>query len=104
MSKLDKLDRLLRAAASSGQVMREEPPFGFETRVLAQWRARGSGNNRDVAGFALFVRRVAIGALIVAAAASGDAFWELKQNEELDEPTTSADALVDSVIEAGTWQ
>lgn len=105
MSKLDpELNRLFRAAASSGAVVPEEPPFGFATRVVAQWRAERSSDKGDPRVFASFVRRIAIGAVIVAAAAGGDAFWQLKQNEELDEPTMNAYALTDSLIEAGTWQ
>lgn len=105
MSKLDpELDRLLRAAAGPREIVAEEPPFGFETRVVAQWHAQRSVQECDASGFATLVRKVAIGAVIVAAAASGDAVWQLKQNEELDEPTTNAYALADSMIAPGTWQ
>ena len=105
MSRLDsELARLLRAAAAGQGDRAEEPPFGFETRVVAEWRALRSAANADPWGLAALVRQVALGAIIVAAAAGGGAFWQLKQNEELNEPTTSAYALADSVIEAGTWQ
>lgn len=105
MGKLDsELDRLLRAAAVSAGPVREEAPFGFDTRLVALWRSRGSVNNDGVWDFAAFVGRIAIGAIIVAAAASGGAIWQLKENEDLDEPVTNVYAMADSVIEAGTWQ
>ena len=40
MGKVDAdLDRLLRAAAASAQPELTQAPFGFETRVVALWRA-----------------------------------------------------------------
>lgn len=36
----DPLSRLLSAAAKAEQPAEEPIPFGFETRVLAQWRKR----------------------------------------------------------------
>lgn len=105
MGKLDsELDRLLRAVAVPAEPEREEAPFGFDTRVVALWRSQGSVKNGGAWDFSTFVGRVAIGAIIVAAAASGGAIWQLKENEDLDEPVTNAYALADSVIEAGTWQ
>ena len=103
MVKRNDLDRLLRAAAGDGAEPPEQAPFGFDTRVVARWRARGSENGEAWDLINLF-RRIAFGATVVAAFAGAGAFWQLKQNDELDEPVTNAYAMADSVIEAGTWQ
>jgi len=105
MGKLDsQVDRLLRAAAAPPEASREEAPLGFDTRVVALWQSQRSVKNGEAWNLAAFAGRIAIGATIVAAAASGGAIWQLKENEDLDEPVTNAYALADSVIEAGTWQ
>jgi len=105
MGRLDsELERLLRAAAAAAEASREEAPFGFDTRVVALWQSQRSVKNGEAWSLAAFAGRIAIGATIVAAAASGGAIWQLKENEDLDEPVTNAYALADSVIEAGTWQ
>ncbi|MDQ3118081.1 MAG: hypothetical protein M3Q89_00695 [Verrucomicrobiota bacterium] len=96
------LDRLLRAARA-GVDERDQAPFGFETRVVARWRDARPQNGAAWELGRLF-RRIALGATIVASFASAGAFWQLKQNDELDEPEANAYALADSLIEAGTWQ
>ncbi|MDQ6764978.1 MAG: hypothetical protein M3Z22_02605 [Verrucomicrobiota bacterium] len=105
MAKLDsELDRLLRAASMGAKAERVEAPFGFDTRVVSRWRAERTSGEGDLWGFPAFVRRVALTALVIGTAASGAAFWQLKQNDDLDEPTANAYALADNVIEAGAWQ
>ena len=50
MSDLDpKLARLLRAAGQNGHETSAEMPFGFDTRVVALWRA-GTGNGLNGLG------------------------------------------------------
>ncbi|MBO0694658.1 MAG: hypothetical protein J2P56_01010, partial [Verrucomicrobia bacterium] len=49
------LDRLLRSAAEPGDEAPVEMPFGFDTRVVALWRAMGVKPN----GVAALLRRVA---------------------------------------------
>jgi hypothetical protein len=98
------IDRLLRAAAASTRSDGTEAPLGFETRVVALWRARRAEKGVDFWQFARVFRRVALGAAIFTAFASAGAFWQFQQNNELDEPTTSAYAIADTAIEAGAWQ
>jgi hypothetical protein len=90
----NKLDRLLRSAAQLSDEP-ETPPFGFETRVVALWRATANKPN----GVARLVRRVALlsGAVLVASTAA--AFWELKQSSEIGDSTTNEFAIADSTIE-----
>ncbi len=96
----DELDRLLRAAARA-EAPGAEMPFGFDTRVLA--RARGyAPSNGGV--LAVFLRRIAVAALLVGACAGSAAWWQLQQVEEIDSPTATAYAMADRVIEAGSWQ
>lgn len=97
------LDRLLRAAAN-----RDDPaataPFGFDTRVVAQWRAtreQGGGFARE---FAAVLRRIAVGAAMVTVVATIGAYWQLSENEDAAEPLTNAYALADNAIESGLFQ
>ena len=50
------IDRLLRSAAKTGDEAPAEMPFGFDTRVVALWRALGVKPN----GIASLLRRVAL--------------------------------------------
>lgn len=97
------LDRLFRSAASVPNELSDEMPFGFDTRVLANWRAVRS-NGGDVWRFARVLRRLAMSAVVVAICAGSGAWWQFRQNDELDSPTTNAYAIADSVIESSTWQ
>jgi hypothetical protein len=56
------LRRLLAAAAQAPEERRESPPFGFETAILAGWRAK-----REEGEFALLLR-IFRGAMIAAVA------------------------------------
>jgi hypothetical protein len=56
------LQRLINAAAKTVPEV-ATPPFGLETRVLAQWRA-GSADDESVSLFA-FLRRATLGAGLV---------------------------------------
>ena len=106
MDKRDEpIDRLLRAAAAcSAESEAAEAPFGFDTRVVAHWRAQRSERGADFWDFARVFRRVAASAAIVTACAGAGAVWQLQQNNDFDEPTTSAYAIADNAIEAGGWQ
>ncbi len=105
MDKRDtKLDRLLRGAAASAETSLSEMPFGFETRVLAHWRAERSKNGTAFWEMARIFRRIALGAAIIALCASSAAYWQFEQNDELDEPASNAYAIADSAIEIGAFQ
>ncbi|MGZ5538495.1 MAG: hypothetical protein ACXWG0_08205 [Chthoniobacterales bacterium] len=102
---MSNLDRLLRAAsAAKSDSTPEEAPFGFETRVVANWHAQRSGNGNGSREFARFFKRVAAVAIVITACASAGAFWQLQQNDEIDEATGGAYAMTDSAIEANTLQ
>ncbi len=87
-----KIDRLLRAAALS----REEAPFGFDTRVVALWRAKEKAASL---GLARLVRRVALIAVAVAVVAAAGAYRETGQSRESSEPLANEFAIADSVIQ-----
>ena len=93
------LDRLLRAAANTGDEVAPEMPLGFDTRVLA--RARGeAAKNGELWEFVRLFRRVATVASIVALCAGAAAFWQFRDSEDLDETTANAYAMADNVIDA----
>jgi hypothetical protein len=95
------LDRLLRAAAASPEAAPIETPFGFETRVVATWRALRSRNGNGRA-LTWMLRRVVAGALLLTLCAGAGAYWQFSENSELAEPTANAYAIADTLIEAGT--
>lgn len=91
------LDRLLRSASKVPDETPLETPFGFDTRVVALWRA-GSPNGNY--GLARLVRRVAVlalGAIIVSSVA---AVYEMKQARENNELDANEYAIADSAIES----
>ena len=61
------LQRLLRAAAETVSDQPDEMPFGFDTRILADWRA---GLARDFVDVGRLLRRVVLLSLAVIALAS----------------------------------
>jgi hypothetical protein len=100
----EKLERLFRAArAGAEQEVKIEAPFGFATRVVANWRANGNGSKRaEVAELLRLVRRVTVAAAIVTLLASGAAWWQLEAPEDAaQEPFTNVYAFADTAIESG---
>jgi len=97
------LDKLFRAAASVPNESSDEMPFGFDTRVLANWRT-SRNNGADLWFAARIFRRVVLSAVVVTLCAGSAAWWQLRENEELESPTIDAYAIADNAIEAGTWQ
>jgi hypothetical protein len=98
------IDRLLRAAASAPAQEAAEIPFGFDTRVVALWRAQRAEKGADFWQFARIFRRVALSAAVFTVFAGAAAFWQFQQNSYFDEPDASAYAIADTAIEAGAWQ
>ena len=92
--KNDKIDRLLRSAAQAG----EEPaamPFGFDTRVVALWRAatpNGDGVMRLLRGVAVLSTAVIVISTIAAVR-------EANQSREIRESLTNEFAIADSAIQ-----
>ena len=89
------LQRLLRAAAETVRDQPSEMPFGFETRVLADWRA---GLTRDFVDVGRLLRRVVLLSLAVIALASAGTYHELRQSDDSDESSDDEYAIVDSAI------
>ena len=96
--------RLFRAAAEARDDAPAEMPFGFDTRVLAAARGEAPASTGEAWEFVRLFRRIATAATIVALCAGAAAFWQLRENDELDEPTANAYAMADTMIEAASWQ
>jgi hypothetical protein len=90
-----KLGRLLRSAAQAREDISPEAPFGFDTRVVALWRASKPGSN----GLGRFLRRVSITAAGVIVMASAAAFYEVQQDGDDDDAYGSEFAIADSAIQ-----
>jgi len=90
-----KIDRLLRSGA---QVREEVPgamPFGFDTRVVALWRAGAPRAN----GVMALLRRVAVLSAVVIVISTVAAVREANQNREISESLTNDYAIADSAIQ-----
>jgi hypothetical protein len=96
------LQRLLRSAARGGD---ESPvptvPFGFDTRVVALWRANRSGSGN---GIAVLVRRVAVMAACILVISGVASFRELLDTRDSVEPTSNEFAIADSAIDNEFYQ
>ncbi len=89
------LDRLLRAAAAAPPVLPNEMPFGFDTRVVAFWRANLKG---DLVDFGRLLRRVVLLSLGVIALATAGVYHDLQQSDELGDAPGDEYAIADSAI------
>jgi hypothetical protein len=92
------LDRLLGSAANASEESTPEMPFGFETRVVALWRA-GKGRSGDTAELGRFVRRIGLTAFAVLTLASAGAYQLSNDNEERAAPQLNEYAIGDSAIQ-----
>ncbi len=91
------LDRLLRSAAAAGEPPAPEAPYGFETRIVALWRA--SHGRADAADLTRFLRGIGAGALAVLVLASAGAYQQFAENEARTAPQTNEYAIADSAIQ-----
>lgn len=97
MGKLEAhLQRLLKLAATAKEEEVSGAPFGFDTRILAEWRA---GESTDSGELARFVRRIALLAIAIALFGGVAAYRQMSENEEVGEPLTNDYAIADSAIE-----
>jgi hypothetical protein len=94
ISRRTSLDRLFRAAARVNAGT-PEMPYGFDTRVIALWRARGSGEPN---GIAHLLRRVAVLAAVVLIASAGGVYRELMRSDISTESLANEFAIADSAI------
>jgi hypothetical protein len=90
------VDRLLRAAARSKEDAPAEMPFGFDTRVVAQWRAQADTASP---GLTRFLRRVAYTAAAIIVFAAAGAYIETERDGDVDEPFTNELAIADATIQ-----
>ncbi len=90
-----KLDRLLHAAARAGEEAPAMMPFGFDTRVVALWRAAASRPN----GVTSLVRRVALLSAAVIVISTVAVVREANQSREINESFTNEFAIADSAIQ-----
>jgi hypothetical protein len=86
------LQRLFEAAAKAAPEAVDAPPPGFETRVLAHWRAAGT-DDESVTLFA-FLRRAMLGAGLVLVLSAA---WSLTRSG--GNPTGDEAALLDYDIQ-----
>ena len=94
------IDRLLRSASKSSDQAPAEMPFGFDTRLVAQWRELGAKPN----GISSLLRRVALlssGVIIISTLA---AVRELKQSQDQSNDFTNEFAIADTAIQDGLSQ
>lgn len=91
------VDRLLRSAAQAPEPLAAEAPFGFDTRVVASWRA-GNGGANDIADLTRFLRRAGViaGAVLVVAGAA--AYRQYRDEATFAAPTNEY-AIGDSTIQ-----
>ena len=92
------LERLLRSAADAGEPSAPEAPYGFETRVVASWRA-DNGRASDTAELARFLRRIGAVAFAMLTLASAVAYRQYNENERRMTPQTNEYAIADSAIQ-----
>jgi hypothetical protein len=90
------LDRLLRVAAKAKDDAPIEAPFGFDTRVVALWRANGNGASRALTRL---IRGVALVAAVVMVATTIGAYREMKQSRDVGESFANEFAIADSAIQ-----
>jgi hypothetical protein len=93
--KNDKIDRLLRSAAQTGEEAPAEMPFGFDTRVVALWRAGLPNGN----GMLRLLRRVAVLSAAVIVLSTIAAVREANQSREIRESLANEFAITDSAIQ-----
>jgi hypothetical protein len=91
------LDRLFCSAAAVEPPV-PEAPYGFDTRVVALWRA-GNGRTSDTAELTRFLRGIGAVALAVLTLASAGAYQQFNENEARTVPQTNEYAIADSAIQ-----
>ncbi|MEY2498036.1 MAG: hypothetical protein QOD12_1592 [Verrucomicrobiota bacterium] len=89
--------RLLRSAAGAPEAI-PEAPFGFETRVVALWRA-ANGETNGNGDLTRFVRRIGVIAMAVLALASAGAYQQFVDYQQRSTPSTNEYAIADSAIQ-----
>jgi hypothetical protein len=93
--KNEQIDRLLRSAAQAGEEAPAAMPFGFDTRVVALWRAGTPKAN----GVVQLLRRVAVLSISIIVISTVAAVREANQSREIRESFANEFAIADSAIQ-----
>ena len=93
--KNEQIDRLLQSAAQADEAVPAAMPFGFDTRVVALWRAGVPKAN----GVMQLLRRVAVLSIAVIVISTIAAIREANQSREIRESFTNEFAIADSAIQ-----
>jgi hypothetical protein len=93
--KNEQIDRLLKSAAQANEEIPASIPFGFDTRVVALWRAGMPKAN----GVMRLLRRVAVLSMAVIVISTIAAIREANQSREIRESLTNEFAIADSAIQ-----
>ena len=96
--KADDGDRLLRSAAKAREEFPDEAPFGFATRVVAEWRSDSNGGN-DAAELSRFLRRAGVIAAAVLVLAGGAAYRQFRDETKFAALPTNEYVIADSAIQ-----
>jgi hypothetical protein len=90
------IDRLLRSAAQAPDEASTEPPFGFETRVVALWRSSKPKAN----GIGALFRGIVVSSALIIIVSAAAMFREYQQGIEAGDVSTNEFAIADSAIQA----
>ena len=93
--KNEQIDRLLQSAAQADDEVPPAMPFGFDTRVVALWRAALPTG----AGVTQLLRRVAVLSAAVIVVSTIGAVREANQSREIRESFANEFAIADSAIQ-----
>ena len=93
--KSDNIDRLLRSAAQRDEEQPAAMPFGFDTRVVALWRAALPTSN----GVMQLLRRVAVLSAAVIIISTLTAVREARQSRQQYSELTNEFAIADRAIQ-----
>ena len=91
----DKLARLLRSAKESEEETPATAPFGFDTRVVALWRA----NQYKPNGLTGLLRKVALLSAAVLVVSTVAAVREIRKSDEIGDSVSNEFAIADTVIQ-----
>jgi hypothetical protein len=95
MMKDEKVDRLLRSAARALEETTATMPFGFDTRVVALWRAAAQRTN----GLTSLIGRVAVLSAAVIIISTIAVVREVNQSREIGESFANEFAIADTAIQ-----
>jgi hypothetical protein len=91
----EQIDRLFRSAAQADEEAPAAMPFGFDTRVVALWRAGSLKPN----GVVQLLRRVAVLSLAIIVISTVAAVREANQSREIRESFANEFVIADSAIQ-----